>query len=578
MNRRLRLALALAMAAQWPLIAGAVYRMSYDAHVHMFFADHYRRNWWSLWEPRWYGGFSVASYPPLAHQLIALLAFPLGIELAWAVVLWLVLASMPGGVYAFSRIFVGSRAAGYAAIASAVLPSVYLAAHTFGQLPTLAGLLAALWGLAALNAYLHRGRLIDFVLAVALMAVVAATHHATLLFVPFGVLAVGAQAALTGGHTWRRYLLRLALFSLAALAAIVAVIWPFWEWGLGQAMQTPIDHPTRHNLLSDVSAQGLFFWAIYGPLVLIVPWAVRMSLRRKRLALGMLFAVMFTLGLGGTTPLPGWLFGSGWAWLTYDRFALWASVALVPFVGLAAIAAQRALQRLASHAWPVAHGAALMVLAIAAFISALLATLVPMQPASLDMQPIVAFLSEGDRAQWRYLTFGFGDQLARLSMLTEATTIDGSYHTARELPELRASGIGQIDTAYWLPGGLQALDPILARARERGVRWGFVNRRIYGRVLARHGWVRLITLPNGVDVWENPDAPRPPPDVRAVRENGLDGVWWGTLPLAALATTVGLAAVRQHLVRSGFGRISVAPKQKSAASLAAPHRSSQYPR
>ena len=562
MNRRLRLALALAMAAQWLLVVGAVYRMSYDAYVHMFFADHYRRNWWPLWEPRWYGGFSVASYPPLVHQLIALLAFPLGIELAWAVVLWLVLAAMPGGVYAFARIFVGSRAAGYAAIASTVLPSIYLAAHTFGQLPTLAGLLAALWGLAALNAYLRRGRLIDFVLAVALMAVVAATHHATLLFVPFGVLAVGMQAALTSRRAWPRCLLRLALFGSAALAAIAVAIWPFWEWGLGQTMQTPIDHPTRHNLLSDVSAQGLFFWAVYGPLVLVVPWAVRMSLRRKRLAPGMLFGVMFTLGLGGTTPLPGWLFGPGWAWLTYDRFALWASVALMPFVGLAAIAARRALRRLAAHAWPgAARAAPLLVLAIAAFISALLATLVPMQPAALDMQPIVAFLSEGDRAQWRYLTFGFGDQLARLSMLTEATTIDGSYHTARELPELRASGIGQIDTAYWLPGGLQALDPILARAGARGVRWGFVNWRAYARVLARHGWVRLIRLANGVDVWENPAALRPPPDGRAARANRLDGVWWGTLPLAALAITVGLTGVRKRLDRSGFSRIGTAAKQ-----------------
>ena len=30
---------------------------AFDSYVHMFFADHYLRGWFDLWEPRWYGGF-----------------------------------------------------------------------------------------------------------------------------------------------------------------------------------------------------------------------------------------------------------------------------------------------------------------------------------------------------------------------------------------------------------------------------------------------------------------------------------------------------------------------------------------
>jgi len=86
-DRRLRQAVALALAFHWPLVAAARYRRSFDAYVHLFFADHYRRGWWSLWEPRWYTGFSVTSYPPLVHQVIALLSLPLGLEAAGAVVL-----------------------------------------------------------------------------------------------------------------------------------------------------------------------------------------------------------------------------------------------------------------------------------------------------------------------------------------------------------------------------------------------------------------------------------------------------------------------------------------------------------
>jgi hypothetical protein len=544
MDRRLRLAIGLALIGHWPLVAAARYRLSYDAYVHMFFADHYRRDWWALWEPRWYTGFTVVSYPPLVHQLTAALASLTGLEVAWAVALLCILVALPTGVYAFARVFVTRRAAGYAAIASAVLPSIYLAAYTFGQLPTLAGLLAALWGLAALARYLRDGRPLDGALAVMLMAVVAAAHHGTLLFLPWGVAAVSAHQALTG----RVALTRLAIFSLASIAAVLIVIWPFWQWGLGQTMQTPIDHLSRHNFLLDPSATVMFFWPMYGPLVLLMPWAVFAAIRRKRVALGALFAMMFVLGLGGTTPLPRWLYGGQWAWLTYDRFALWASIALLPFAGLAMVVVQRRLRRLDNRVWLTAKGIALVAMGASSVAAVMVPTIRPTQPKPLDMRPLVAFLAQDDRSQWRYLTFGFGDQMARLSLLTDATTMDGSYHTARQLPELRTSGIGQIDAAYWSPLGVDGLNPILERASERGVRWGLVNLSAYTPVLAQHGWRYFSTLTNRVEVWENPSAALPQDDPPASVAEPLAAISWGTLPLAALvvAGALALLATRQR--------------------------------
>jgi len=548
MDRRLLLAIVLALIGHWPFVASARYRLSYDAYVHMFFADHYRRNWWTLWEPRWYTGFTVASYPPLVHQLIAALASLTGVEVAWAVVLLGVLVALPTGVYAFAHVFVGRRAAGHAAIASAVLPSIYLSTYTFGQLPTLAGLLAALWGLAVLARYLRGDRLLDGALAVTLIGVVAAAHHGTLLFLPWGVIAVAAHLTLTGRVAWRRMLVRLMIFGLASIAIVLIVIWPFWQWGLGQTMQTPIDHLSRHNFLLDLSASIMFFWPMYGPLVLLVPWAIYVALHRKRIALGALFAMMFVLGLGGTTALPRWLFGEQWAWLTYDRFALWASVALLPFAGLAALVVQRWLRRLGGRVWLTARGIALVTMGASSVAAVMVSTLRPTQPKPLDMQPIVTFLAQGDHSQWRYLTFGFGDQMARLSLLTEATTIDGSYHTARQLPELRTSGIGQIDAADWSPLGVDGLDPILDRASERGVRWGFVNLNTYIPVLVRHGWHYVSTLTDGVEVWENPSAVLVQDDPPTTVGGQWASISWGTLPLTALIATSVLAvwAARQR--------------------------------
>jgi uncharacterized membrane protein len=69
--RRVQIALLIAFLLHGFFILTARYRLSYDAYTHMLFANHYAENWFSLWEPRWYTGFTVVSYPPLIHQFTA---------------------------------------------------------------------------------------------------------------------------------------------------------------------------------------------------------------------------------------------------------------------------------------------------------------------------------------------------------------------------------------------------------------------------------------------------------------------------------------------------------------------------
>lgn len=297
---------------------------------------------------------------------------------------------------------------------------------------------------------------------------------------------------------------------------------------------------------------------MYGPLVIVIPFALWKIFDRQRFPLALPFGFLFLLGLGGTTPLPRWLFGSGWEWLTYDRFAFWATLLLLPFLGLLLTRFERGgvylphpvstwrgrlLRIPAFVSCNKALSAALASLAGISILVSLYPSLLPTQPKAVDMQPVVNYLAQGSRSQWRYLTFGFGDQYAYLNRLTRATTIDGSYHTARTLPELRTSGIASINSIYWLSNGLTALDPILQSAGKYGVRWGFVDNRRYAPVLSRNGWVERTTLSNGIEVWENPQAvhplPSPPPEA-----DPLASFSWGTLPLLAMALTTALAGLR----------------------------------
>ena len=555
--KRVHWATGLAFILQGAFILTARYRLSYDAYDHMFFGDHYRLDWWTLWEPRWYTGFEINSYPPLVHQLIGLFGRLIGVDAAFALILWAVLTIYPLAIYAFSRVFVGKAVAGYAALGAAVLPSIYQAAHTFGQLPTLTSGLFALFGLVALNEFLHRGDKLSGALTITLFTVVMAAHHATLLFLPWIIAALLIHIAQNERPDWKTLILRVAFIGVLSTITALLVIWPFWVWGQTQNMQTPLDHPSRHNFFIDPFAPVAFFLPVYGPLIPLIPIILWKGFRRKSLGLWIAFLFLFMLGLGGTTPLPRWLFGSGWEWLTYDRFAFWASLVLLPFLGITIVVVRYRMSKwIAGQQFFIRlkvdntiylrrwfSFCLFSALGLTAIIAGLLPTLLPTQPPQINMQPIVNYLKKDDRSQWRYVTFGLGDQLAYLSRLTKATTIDGSYHTARGLPELRSSGLGQIDTAYWLPDGFSRLDPILQRSGQRGVRWGFVNRSDYISILQRNGWVHLTTLSNKIQVWENPQA-IPPPPVQPPAETTFEQFSWGVFPLLALSIAGGLALRR----------------------------------
>jgi hypothetical protein len=540
------------------------HRVTYDAYAHIFFADHYRQRWWSLWEPRWYLGFSVASYPPLTHQLIALLSWPLsaalslfspepypsafrvlGEEAGFVVVLLSALALFPLAVHGLARVFVGPRAAEQAAWLAVFLPALSLSAWSFGQLPTIMATSVTLLALARGAAFLRFGGWPNLVQAVALAAVAGATHHGVFLLVPFAGLAIVLRVLTLTPRNPAHYaslFIRTALWTGLSTLAVAVVLWPFLWWSRGQSLQTPIDHASRHNFLTDWTAAGFFFWPMYGPLLLIAPLAVHFGLRSKRWPLLAAFGALFVLGLGGTTPFPAMLFGSGWEWLTYDRFAFWAGTLLLPLAGAVMVmwkrAAMTARALLARYSTPLFFAG----LALSAGLAGSLARLLPAQPTPVDFAPIVQFLNTPEHRLYRYLTLGFGDQFAKLSALTYNGSPDGAYHTARSLPELRSSGLGALDTALWTPQGVWAVRPFLEHPERYGLRWVFAHHPDYYPVLIVTGW-RVRWQMGGATVWERADvrpiiAPAPP-------ENEWMSAWWGAASLAALGAA---------MLTLGFGR------------------------
>jgi hypothetical protein len=542
---RIGVAVWLALCFHGPLVLAGFYRYSYDAGAHQFFADHYLRSPFALWEPRWFGGFSVSSYPPLAHQLVAAVGRVTGVEIAFGVILLATLLLIPVAVRGFARMFVADGPARAAAIVSVFLPAFALAGHSFGQLPTLLALVVVLFLATEWRRFVDHGGTRTLLIVAALGGLAFSAHHATpVLFLPVALAASFVAAGRALPIVQRA--LRAVVASVAIAAAGGIAMFPFLLWQRIAPEHITIPHLSRANFLVDADARALFFWGMYGVLPAIALAGIWLARDRRTVVPTVAATLLGVIGLGGTTPLPTLLFGAGWEWLTYDRFALWSAVMLLPLAGTAIHAAISDARRIARVA------AAASLAGLGCFAAAESAPLLGALPAQHDLDAVAAFLNEGDSAAWRYQTFGFGDATNRLAHRTSAATIDGAYFTARGVPELQASGIGMLDYALWSDPSGEQLRRALASADRYGIRWALVAESKYEPFVAEAGFVQRGMIADGVAVWENTDAPAVAPAELRFGTPDAVGVMWGTVPAALLAMLgVLLATRRRALARRG---------------------------
>lgn len=571
-DRRLWAALATAFMWHGGMLLGGSYERTYDAYIHMFFADHYARDWFSTWETRWYTGFTITSYPPGTHQLIALLSKIFSLETAFVLVQLSAVLLLIVGVYRFSRIWVDPVSAGWAALLASVSTSLAEVVHVFGQLPTTFSLAMLLNTLPSIFVWVRDGSRGDLVLACAGLAATTAAHHVTTLFgAVFFVGPVVATALLDQfrcphpdekpGHCARvdRYslwpaiarrsrrvlpgLVRAGVIGTAAIAILVIVVLPYWLWSASDPIvQIPIPHATRDSFIENGAAGIVFFVVPWGLMVLMLPFALMRSVFTRALPLAASVALLFILGTGGTTPIPRLLLRSAFDILTLDRFTVWATIGVLPLVGALVTSMTDgrlntiATSLLGRRTWKAVLLGGACGLMVASVLAANFAQFRPLQPDRIDPEPIAAFMDKDQHDRWRYLTLGFGDQMARVAAETTATTVDGNYHSARRLPELTSRSVERLEGAKFrgVPG-LGSLQQFLATPERYNLKFVFSNDVFYDPLLWASGWHRLDRLRNGIVVWEREDIP-PLPDLLPTKElPDWQRVMWGTLPMSALA-------------------------------------------
>lgn len=156
---------------------------TYDALIHMFFAQHYATSWFEPWNYSWYTGFTVMGYPPLVHQAIGLLSLIGGLKFGMFTVAIIGIVLFITGVYRYTLMITGNRTvAGYAAIVAVFSSSFVETLHIFGQLPSIIGVSVLMHCMPEIYLWIKNGRIRHLITSFSLLAVTITSHHVTPIF------------------------------------------------------------------------------------------------------------------------------------------------------------------------------------------------------------------------------------------------------------------------------------------------------------------------------------------------------------------------------------------------------------
>lgn len=518
-----------------PLLLMQLPLKSYDTNFHILFASHYVHHWFDPWNSKWYAGFSQTTYPPLPQQWVALASRILGLDLAYMAVQFVAILLLVVGVYRFSLLWVSPRAASIAALASVFLGSESFLIYSAGQLGTTCAAPLYLNALPFLFEWVRFGKWQSFLKASVLFTAAAAAHHATLLFgsiffaVPVIALAIldhqdGERTSISA------LVIRAALISGVVVGAIAVVLLPFWIALIHNPVtQTPIPHPSRANYILSPQWGLNYFIVPYGALVLALPFIFMRGsavVRLRPLLFG--FWVAFLVGLGGTTPVGRLLLGRAFDVVTMERFSYWATLLALPFVGLL-------VTELVDRYGMTAVVSVTMLAAVTCAIAVGWATYRPADAEDFKVDSVASWLNRDGHDRYRYFTLGFGNKIARLAMMTNASSVDGEWNSGRTLPELTSNGAGALTSSkYFGAAGLDALRAMLTHADHYGLKWVFVRDHYYDPLLSFAGWRQVDSLEEKtISVWSKDDVPPATPVNAPQMPARWEGLMWGILPFGS---------------------------------------------
>jgi hypothetical protein len=495
------------------------FERSADGWIHLFFADHWQNSWLNDWEMRWNSGFSVFSYPPLAHQILAIVGWALGWQLTAILVPLTFFGILLWGVFRFSRCWMDDASSWMAVLLTASLSSMGIALHVFGHLPNILALALLFHALPFVRAWLLEGKRRDFgpsillVLSSALCNLYAGVFGFALLALPMLLESWGLNklATLKRGSLLLLFGSVLGVFLLAPTLYFQTVY---------QADAVPVFHSSRANIVTFKAFNWFMFYGQYGIYLLLLPFWLFNSWKepiiRRFLPTVLLLGI---LSLGGSTPLARWIMGPLFEQITFDRFGQWNSLILSVLLG------GWLTKKWRLPLWRPVLGVMLGLHLGAGIYSA---TTLFWQPLPLlrKLDGVVAWMKQEPHQQYRYLTLGLHRaNFAKLSTLVPNQSLDGNFPFARNLAVLNASGIASLDDArQYGPSGYTFFQQVLQQAPALHLKYILSAESDYDAILLSSGWHQETRL-DDLQIWVRDGIPPLSNSIPVPSPLGLRVIW-----------------------------------------------------
>lgn len=513
-----------------------------DMTHHLFFAEHYAQNWFSLYEHQIGGGLNMGTYPPLTYQILAFLSFFLPIQAGYwilNVISWMALSYFATKLFSdYLSMDKDAEWFMYVLIFSSI--GILKTIFVHGQITTMVGLAFGFMALFFLREAIISKKKSEFLLFALSYALVGMSHHFSFLLVS---LAIPFILADNMDLIFEKEFVQRFMPSIIFTTFIISLgIWPFVANLLfGGTPTQEIAHFTRQSVFG-MSAKQVksTVYLVYGLGGILFPFpllaqGLGLDKLRNYLKLYLVAVFFLILGLGPTTPLPEIVLYGIHHWVTYDRFALFSSIIFTGILAAVTYSLVNSSFRDYRNHILVLLAGIFVVLNVALVPEAHhLAHGDPVDTPNEHREEMTSYMVDfldDKSSDYRYQTFGYGVPISQLYLQTDKPTLDTWYFSGIQKEWLRNSGVGDIDSA-----DETFIANFMNRSTEESVKYIFTIDPTYGpnyhNVIGDYNWEKKSVKQFGerkLIVWENPEELEP---LKTPKEDkSILNYSWGTVPM-----------------------------------------------
>jgi len=512
----------------------------FDMHAHLFFSKHYKENWFYLKDQKLSAGLDLSTYPPLVHQIIALLSFNFPLEVSYYIILiifW-VLLSYSSTKFFLSYLKVKDEKFWLTYLFIFFSSGILVTAFVFGQLTTIVGLAFGFTSLYYFSEFLKNGSLKsslkNIVLSLLSLSLVAFSHNLSFLLIGLFYFFIVIFEWKTLSKRSKQLILPLA----CTILLILAIYYPSLTRGFAGSLVPlkEVSHWSRYPFISSINFER--WLSIYGisismltlPLFLILSKTKRW---KRFLKLYLIAIVFFLLGLGRVTPLTKIFLGLEY-WLTYERFSLVSSIILTSFFALF-IPTEVSFKKRKLNFLPIIF----LILFVGINLEWLYHSHTlffgsPVKTQNNKRQEITSYVLSflnNVSSNYRYQTFGYGRPIGEIYLYSKLPTLDTDYFTGRTIDWIKDSGIDEIDQTK----DKNFLDTFMNHTNEYAIKYILTFNDFYHQYMKLYSWKLLESKKfdgKSVMIWENPNK------IEEIswreEEVRIFNYVWGLLPLTTL--------------------------------------------